>query len=73
MTEQKQLELTLAGIEEASCTNNESINQTPAKRSSRADWWFRQMRQVVDRAFDWQPAPRFRPEQIWLPETARRF
>jgi hypothetical protein len=41
------------------------------KRQSRANWWFERMRQVVDRAFDWQPTPPPRPEQIWL-ETGSR-
>jgi len=26
------------------------------RRLSRANWWFNQMREVVDRAVDWQPA-----------------
>jgi hypothetical protein len=26
------------------------------------------MREVVDRAVDWQPAPPARPEQIYFPE-----
>jgi hypothetical protein len=34
-------------------------------------WWFHQMHQIVDRAFDWQPAPPARPEQSWLPGTHR--
>lgn len=29
------------------------------------------MRQVVERARDWQPAPAPRPEQIWFPGTHR--
>jgi len=33
---------------------------------NRANWWFERMRHVVDRAFDWQPAPVPRPEQIWF-------
>ena len=47
----------------------------PSLRSNRRSsalspqWWFRRMRQVVDRAFDWQAAPPARPEQIWLPGT----
>ena len=73
MTEQQQLELTLAGN-----INTNSNARAPKKggRKSiahRADWWFRQMRQVVDRALDWEPAPRFRPEQIWFNENPRRF
>jgi hypothetical protein len=35
-------------------------------RRARAAWWFGQMREVVNRAFDWQPVPEPRAEQIWL-------
>jgi hypothetical protein len=35
-------------------------------RSVRADWWFSKMRQIVDRAFDWETAVTPRPQQIWL-------
>lgn len=41
------------------------------RRTSRAQWWFARMRQVVDRAIDWQPVPRARPEQIWFQEPRR--
>ena len=44
-----------------------SINRRQ-RRSSRANWWFERMREVVDSAFDWKPAPAPRPEQIWFPE-----
>ncbi len=27
-------------------------------------WWFDRMREIVDRARDWQPAPPPRPEQV---------
>jgi hypothetical protein len=37
-------------------------------KSTRAKWWFDRMRDAVDRAIDWQPAPAARPEQIWFPE-----
>jgi hypothetical protein len=37
-------------------------------RRGRAHWWFQRMRRAVDRAFDCQPAPPPRPEQIWFPE-----
>jgi len=36
------------------------------RRMVRARWWFEQMRQVVDRAWDWEPAPPARPEQVSL-------
>jgi len=39
---------------------------------NRALWWFRQMRQVVDLATDWQPAPAPRPEQTWFTEAEPR-
>jgi len=48
-----------------------SANQGPSFR--RAQWWFRKMRQVVDSALDWQPAPPPRPEQILFPVKDFRF
>jgi hypothetical protein len=39
------------------------------RRQSRAQQWFALMREVVDRAFDWQPAPEPRPEQAWFAAT----
>ena len=44
-----------------------SVRRTQ-RRMSRANWWFQQMREVVDKAVDWQPAPPARPEQIYCPE-----
>lgn len=38
----------------------------PRGRTRRAAWWFQRMREVVDAAFDWAPAPARRPEQTWL-------
>jgi len=67
MTE-AQLELSLGGVRVA-----------PSPRASRhksaltSHWWFQRMRQMVDCAFDWQPAPPDRPEQIWLPGTHQRM
>lgn len=43
------------------------------RRRQRAQWWFAHMRQVVDRATDWQPAPSGRPEQIWFPNAHRQI
>ncbi|HXS69011.1 MAG TPA: hypothetical protein VN761_09225 [Candidatus Polarisedimenticolia bacterium] len=40
----------------------------PQRRLSRANWWFQQMREVVDKAVDWQPTPPARPQQIYFPE-----
>jgi hypothetical protein len=41
-------------------------------RLIRAAWWFAQMRQIVERAVDWQSPREGRPEQTWLPESHRR-
>ena len=43
------------------------ISSRRQRRISRARWWFERMRQVVERAADWQPAPAAPPEQTWLP------
>ena len=40
------------------------------RRLSRAQWWFRRMRQIVDRAAEWQ-APQPRPEQMLLAGSER--
>jgi hypothetical protein len=66
MINQNQMELGLAGA-----------NRCPRviqreQRLNRANWWFNQMRHVVDQAFEWEPAPRFRPEQILLTENNSR-
>jgi len=39
---------------------------------NRARWWFERMRQVVDRAIEWTPAPPARPEQTWFPNASRQ-
>jgi hypothetical protein len=48
-----------------------SLRSTPTttRRASirNPQWWFQRMRQIVDRALDWKPAPPPRPEQIDLP------
>ena len=66
MMNQKQMELGFAGG-----------NRCPRvikrqQRMNRANWWFDQMRQVVDRAFDWEPAPRFQPEQILFTDAQEK-
>lgn len=66
MTTQNQLELSLAG------TNRCPRAMKRQVRANRANWWFGQMRQVVDRAFEWEPAPRFESEQILLTERQPR-
>jgi len=39
------------------------------RRSTRARWWFAQMRQVVDRAWDWGSAQPARPRQVLIPSS----
>ena len=39
----------------------------PQRRIIRAQWWFTQMRQVVDHAWDWKPAPSAGTEQVSMP------
>ncbi|MGO8676783.1 MAG: hypothetical protein ACLQVX_13045 [Limisphaerales bacterium] len=61
-----QLELSLANARES---RPEGRRQ---RRMSRAMWWFERMREVVDQAIDWSPAPPPPPEQILLPDVSRR-
>ena len=42
------------------------------RRAQRAQWWFGQMRRVVDRARAWQSSPPARPEQVYLTLAGRR-
>lgn len=62
MKTNEQMELVLEKTK--SCPSS----RRPQRRMSRANWWFQQMREVVDKAIDWQPAPPARPEQIYFPE-----
>jgi len=66
MLNQNQLELGLAAVNRCPRTARRE------QRLNRANWWFDQMRQVVDRAFDWEPAPRLQSEQILLTENQPR-
>jgi hypothetical protein len=62
-----QLELSL---DSQRATRLSRASRRPSTFTSR--WWFERMRQIVDCAFDWQTAPRPRPEQIWFPGTHRQ-
>jgi hypothetical protein len=60
-----QLELGFNGIRpHAGTTRREG-------RIARASWWFSQMRDIVERAMDWESADEPRPEQIWIPGSSR--
>lgn len=48
------------------------VHLQQACRLSRAQWWFGQMRRVVDHAINWQPAPPARPEQSWFAQPNRQ-
>jgi hypothetical protein len=62
-----QLELSLGA---SRMTQSPRTNRSSSPFTAR--WWFNQMHQIVDRAFDWQPAPPARPEQTWFPGTHRQ-
>jgi len=62
----EQMEL---GIEPATTA---IANNRPQRRSTRAGWWFERMRALVDRAYDWEPAPEPRPEQTWMAGANRQ-
>ncbi|MBI3850739.1 MAG: hypothetical protein HY298_10775 [Verrucomicrobia bacterium] len=66
MITQEQMEL---GLDKA-C--GFQVHLQAPRQLSRAQWWFNQMRRVVDHALDWQPAPPCRPEQIWFAEPQRQ-
>ena len=65
MTINEQLELGFNGIKP--CLNGARREG----RIARAGWWFTQMREIVERAMDWQNAGQSPPEQIWIPGTTR--
>jgi hypothetical protein len=61
-----QMELSLqAGRVQASARRKEH-------RKQRAQWWFKQMRRVVDAAMEWQPTAGHRPDQSYLALTPKR-
>ena len=61
--------MTTAQMELTFGTRTPRLAPRPSRRSSLQNprWWFERMRQMVDQALDWQPAPPPRPEQILLP------
>jgi hypothetical protein len=58
-----------AQLELSFATRNTRQSPDATRRTSvhNPQWWFRRMRQIVDCALDWQPAPQPRPEQISFP------
>ena len=59
-----QLELGFNGLQPRAAAGREG-------RIARADWWFNQMRAIVESAMDWNAAAEPRPEQIWMPGANR--
>ena len=57
-----QLELSFGAVRGRSMP---TTNRRPSIHNPQ--WWFQRMRQIVDRALDWQPVPPPRPEQIDFP------
>ena len=46
--------------------NGKNARRARHQRRQRARWWFARMRQVVDTALEWRPAPPARPEQVYM-------
>jgi len=46
--------------------------QARRQRRERAQWWFAQMRRVVDSAMEWRPNAQGRPAQVYLALAAKR-
>jgi hypothetical protein len=42
------------------------------QRRQGAQWWFGQMRRVVNAAIEWRPSPPARPAQVYLELAAKR-
>jgi hypothetical protein len=59
-----QMELTLTG------KPMRRSRQARQNRRQRAQWWFARMRQVVEGAMEWRPAPVARPEQVYMSLSA---
>jgi hypothetical protein len=64
------LPMTHAQLELSLGSRHGSFSPASRRPSSvrRPQWWFQRMRQIVDRALDWPPAPPPRPEQTWFPD-----
>ena len=62
--EVSQLELGIAG--------RRSRGRFRHQRAQRAQWWFSQMRRVVDRTVAWSSTAPARPEQVSLTLAGRR-
>jgi hypothetical protein len=61
MNNKEQLEMGLgANVKAQQCPRRSQ------QRRQRAQWWFHQMRVLVNSAVDWKPAPPARPEQTYL-------
>ena len=69
MTNATNEQLELGFNPDSRCRGANSARQ--GGRITRAAWWFAQMREVVERAMDWNAAGEPRPEQIWIPGATR--
>jgi hypothetical protein len=46
--------------------------QARRQRRQRAQWWFAQMRRVVETAMEWRPENQGRPAQVYLAPAGKR-
>jgi hypothetical protein len=46
--------------------------QARRQRRERAQWWFAQMRRVVDAAMEWRPESKERPAQVPMELASKR-
>ena len=63
--QRQQLELGFNGMMQS------RIYGRPRTRVTRAQWWFKKMREAVANAVNWQDEMPSRPEQIWMPGANR--
>ena len=64
--EVRQMEFSLNG------KSHRLARQARRQRRERAQWWFAQMRRVVDAAMEWRPETQGRPAQVYLELAAKR-
>jgi hypothetical protein len=62
----RQMELSLEA------KSHRRARQARRQRRERAQWWFAQMRRVVNAAMEWRPESQGRPAQVLLELAAKR-
>ncbi len=64
--EVRQMELTL------DARSRRAAQKDRRQRRQRAQWWFGQMRRVVNAAMEWHPESPGRPSQVYLELASKR-